>query len=320
MTVVQPTACEGRADRHRLGRREACGSTASSRRGFPGLSFSHIQRIIRKGEVRVNGKRAQPKDRLQAGQAVRIPPLKLERRSRARTPPRTRRTAPSSSRSRCTRTTTCWCSTSRWGLRCRAAPAPMRHLDGMLGRAARQGRPAAAAGAPPRQGHRRLPAGGEDPLRRRGAGEDLPLALGAQDLLGAGRGRAEAAAGPDLDLPRQGGARGRKPHAHRQAWRRGREPRRDLLRGGRDRGAAACLAVAQAGDRPHPPVARPHEPYRPPDRGRPEIFLQGELGISGRHPEPAAPAGATNSRCRIRAAARSTSPRRCRRTCSSRGT
>jgi len=45
---------------------------------FPGLSFSHIQRIIRKGELRVNGKRAKPKDRLEAGQAVRIPPLKLE--------------------------------------------------------------------------------------------------------------------------------------------------------------------------------------------------------------------------------------------------
>jgi 23S rRNA pseudouridine955/2504/2580 synthase len=45
---------------------------------FPGLSFSHIQRIIRKGELRVNGKRTQPKDRLQAGQTVRIPPLKLE--------------------------------------------------------------------------------------------------------------------------------------------------------------------------------------------------------------------------------------------------
>jgi 23S rRNA pseudouridine955/2504/2580 synthase len=44
---------------------------------FPGLSFSHIQRIIRKGELRVNGKRAKPKDRLTAGQAVRIPPLKL---------------------------------------------------------------------------------------------------------------------------------------------------------------------------------------------------------------------------------------------------
>jgi len=45
---------------------------------FPGLSFSHIQRIIRKGEVRVNGKRAEPKDRLAVGAAVRIPPLKLE--------------------------------------------------------------------------------------------------------------------------------------------------------------------------------------------------------------------------------------------------
>jgi 23S rRNA pseudouridine955/2504/2580 synthase len=45
---------------------------------FPGLSFSHIQRIIRKGELRVNGRRAQPKQRLEAGQAVRIPPLRLE--------------------------------------------------------------------------------------------------------------------------------------------------------------------------------------------------------------------------------------------------
>jgi 23S rRNA pseudouridine955/2504/2580 synthase len=45
---------------------------------FPGLSFSHIQRIIRKGELRINGKRAQAKQRLEAGQAVRIPPLRLE--------------------------------------------------------------------------------------------------------------------------------------------------------------------------------------------------------------------------------------------------
>ena len=44
---------------------------------FPGLSFSHIQRIVRKGEVRVNGKRTEPKNRLEAGQAVRVPPLQL---------------------------------------------------------------------------------------------------------------------------------------------------------------------------------------------------------------------------------------------------
>jgi 23S rRNA pseudouridine955/2504/2580 synthase len=46
---------------------------------FPGLSFSHIQRVIRKGELRVNGKRTQPKHRLQAGQNVRIPPLRFDR-------------------------------------------------------------------------------------------------------------------------------------------------------------------------------------------------------------------------------------------------
>jgi 23S rRNA pseudouridine955/2504/2580 synthase len=45
---------------------------------FPGLSFSHIQRVIRKGEVRVNGKRTEPKNRLEAGQIVRIPPLRFD--------------------------------------------------------------------------------------------------------------------------------------------------------------------------------------------------------------------------------------------------
>jgi 23S rRNA pseudouridine955/2504/2580 synthase len=45
---------------------------------FPDLSFSHIQRVIRKGELRVNGKRVDSKDRLEAGQAVRVPPLRLD--------------------------------------------------------------------------------------------------------------------------------------------------------------------------------------------------------------------------------------------------
>jgi 23S rRNA pseudouridine955/2504/2580 synthase len=45
---------------------------------FPGLSFSHIQRVVRKGELRVDGKRADSKDRLETGQKVRIPPLKVD--------------------------------------------------------------------------------------------------------------------------------------------------------------------------------------------------------------------------------------------------
>lgn len=45
---------------------------------FPALSFSHIQRIVRKGELRVDSKRVETKDRLVAGQKVRIPPIKIE--------------------------------------------------------------------------------------------------------------------------------------------------------------------------------------------------------------------------------------------------
>jgi 23S rRNA pseudouridine955/2504/2580 synthase len=45
---------------------------------FPGLSFSHIQRVVRKGELRVDGKRVDSKDRLNQGQSVRIPPLRLD--------------------------------------------------------------------------------------------------------------------------------------------------------------------------------------------------------------------------------------------------
>jgi 23S rRNA pseudouridine955/2504/2580 synthase len=50
---------------------------------FSGLSFSHIQRVIRKGEVRVNGKRTRPNHRLEAGQIVRIPPLRMAPAPRA---------------------------------------------------------------------------------------------------------------------------------------------------------------------------------------------------------------------------------------------
>ena len=45
---------------------------------FPAIAFTHIQRIVRKGELRVDGKRAKPNDRLEAGQKVRIPPLKMD--------------------------------------------------------------------------------------------------------------------------------------------------------------------------------------------------------------------------------------------------
>ena len=42
---------------------------------FPELPFGKLQKIVRKGEVRVNGKRAKTSQRLEVGEAIRIPPL-----------------------------------------------------------------------------------------------------------------------------------------------------------------------------------------------------------------------------------------------------
>jgi 23S rRNA pseudouridine955/2504/2580 synthase len=100
---------------------------------FPGLSFSHIQRIIRKGEVRVNGKRAQPKDRLLTGQAIRIPPLKIEA-------PKPRDNATSDQKDRAfIKSITLYedddvlVLNKPMGLAVQGGSGTYRHLDGMLG-------------------------------------------------------------------------------------------------------------------------------------------------------------------------------------------
>ena len=47
------------------------------RRRFPDLPQTHLMKIVRKGEVRVSGRRAEVSTRLESGQTVRVPPLKL---------------------------------------------------------------------------------------------------------------------------------------------------------------------------------------------------------------------------------------------------
>ena len=47
------------------------------RRRFPDLPQSHLNKIVRKGEVRVSGRRAEVSTRLELGESVRVPPLKL---------------------------------------------------------------------------------------------------------------------------------------------------------------------------------------------------------------------------------------------------
>ena len=100
---------------------------------FPGLSFSHIQRIIRKGEVRVNRKRTQPKARLESGDAVRIPPLKIA-------PPPPRDDAPAADKDRAfLRSITLYedadvlVLNKPMGLAVQGGSGTTRHVDGMLG-------------------------------------------------------------------------------------------------------------------------------------------------------------------------------------------
>ncbi len=100
---------------------------------FPGLSFGHIQRIIRKGEVRVDGKRTEPKSRLEAGQAVRIPPLQLEA-------PKPRDDAPQAQKDRAfIRSITLFedddvmVLNKPMGLAVQGGSGTTQHIDGMLG-------------------------------------------------------------------------------------------------------------------------------------------------------------------------------------------
>jgi 23S rRNA pseudouridine955/2504/2580 synthase len=100
---------------------------------FPGLSFSHIQRIIRKGEVRVNGKRTEPKARLETGQSVRIPPLSLAA-------PKPRDDAPAALKDRAfLKSITLYedddvmVLNKPAGLAVQGGSGTTRHIDGMLG-------------------------------------------------------------------------------------------------------------------------------------------------------------------------------------------
>ncbi|MFU0505640.1 RluA family pseudouridine synthase [Pseudaminobacter sp. NGMCC 1.201702] len=46
---------------------------------FPGLGFGHLQKLLRSGQVRVDGGRAKADTRVEAGQTVRVPPLGVDR-------------------------------------------------------------------------------------------------------------------------------------------------------------------------------------------------------------------------------------------------
>ena len=58
------------------------------RRHFPGLGHGRLEKLLRTGQVRVDGKRAKSGTRLASGQVVRVPPLPPENPERATPGPR----------------------------------------------------------------------------------------------------------------------------------------------------------------------------------------------------------------------------------------
>ena len=46
---------------------------------FPGLGFGHLQKLLRSGQIRVDGGRAKADTRVEPGQMIRIPPLGVDR-------------------------------------------------------------------------------------------------------------------------------------------------------------------------------------------------------------------------------------------------
>lgn len=100
---------------------------------YPGLSFAHIQRIVRKGELRVDGGRAKPNDRLEADQKVRIPPLRMEDK-----PPSTRPPPEGAADAEFLRSITIWedddvlVLNKPMGLAVQGGSGTKRHVDGLL--------------------------------------------------------------------------------------------------------------------------------------------------------------------------------------------
>jgi len=84
MSIESPAAAEAHAPGAKVSYVVAAAGDAGQRidnfllRLFKQVPKSHVYRLLRRGEVRVNGKRAKPELRLAEGDRVRLPPVRVE--------------------------------------------------------------------------------------------------------------------------------------------------------------------------------------------------------------------------------------------------
>jgi 23S rRNA pseudouridine955/2504/2580 synthase len=103
------------------------------KRHYPELTLTHLSKMMRKGEVRVEGKRVEGGTRLATGQKVRVPPMRID----AAAAPAVKR-APSESDARALRDMTLFedahvlVLNKPFGLAVQGGSGTKRHVDGML--------------------------------------------------------------------------------------------------------------------------------------------------------------------------------------------
>lgn len=103
------------------------------KRRFPSLALSHLAKICRKGEVRVDGKRVETSTRLEENQKIRVPPLAMESAAPATAAP-----APRPEDARALAEMTLYedahllVLNKPYGLAVQGGSGMTRHIDGML--------------------------------------------------------------------------------------------------------------------------------------------------------------------------------------------
>ena len=102
-------------------------------RRFPKLPQSHLNKIVRKGEVRIAGKRAEISTRLEAGQSVRVPPLNLPPEAAPNAPrPADPQDAAAIRAMILFEDRDCLVLNKPYGLAVQGGSGTKRHIDGML--------------------------------------------------------------------------------------------------------------------------------------------------------------------------------------------